>query len=400
MLSAQTIATVKATVPALQAHGETITTHFYNIMFSEYPEVKAYFNQAHQAQGTQPRALANSVLAYAANIDRLEALKDALPAIIQKHVSLDIRPEHYPIVGSCLLKAIREVLGEAATDDIINAWAEAYGQLANILISAEEAVYSAHASQPGGWRGPRRFRLTRKQAESEVITSFYFEPEDGGAIMSFQPGQYLTVLLSVDGEPLRRNYSLSCAPGESFYRISVKRETGGVASNYLHDRVNEGDVVELLPPSGEFVLNSAHRPLVLLTGGVGITPAMSMLKAAAPSGRPIEFVHAALNSKVHAFQDEVRELMAQYPNVRASYVYSEPLADDKAHAHGFVSRDLLASVLPANGDADLYFIGPKPFMNMVYRFANELKLPKDQVRFEFFGPAESLNTESLDIAVA
>ena len=392
MLSAQTIATVKATVPALQAQGETITTHFYNIMFSEYPEVKAYFNQAHQAQGTQPRALANSVLAYAANIDRLEALKDALPTIIQKHVSLDIRPEHYPIVGSCLLKAIREVLGEAASDEIINAWAEAYGQLADILIAAEEAVYSAHAAQPGGWRGPRRFRLSRKQQESEVITSFYFEAEDGGEIMSFQPGQYLTILLSVDGEPLRRNYSLSCAPGEGYYRISVKRETGGGGSNYLHDQVNEGDVVELLPPSGEFVLTSAHRPLVLLTGGVGITPAMSMLKAAAPSGRPIEFVHAALNSKVHAFQTEVEELMAQHPNIRTRYVYSEPLENDQPHAQGFVSRDLLASVLPANGDADLYFIGPKPFMSMIYRFASELNLPRDQVRFEFFGPAESLDT--------
>src|SRR5690554_5915347 len=131
MLSAQTTAIIKATVPALQSHGEAITKHFYNIMFRDYPAVKAYFNQAHQAQGTQPRALANSVLAYAANIDRLEALKDALPVIIQKHVSLDIRPEHYPIVGTCLLQAIREVLGEAATDDIINAWAEAYGQLAD-----------------------------------------------------------------------------------------------------------------------------------------------------------------------------------------------------------------------------------------------------------------------------
>ncbi|MFA5496506.1 MAG: NO-inducible flavohemoprotein [Porticoccaceae bacterium] len=390
MLSAQTTAIIKATVPALQSHGEAITKHFYNIMFRDYPAVKAYFNQAHQAQGTQPRALANSVLAYAANIDRLEALKDALPVIIQKHVSLDIRPEHYPIVGTCLLQAIREVLGEAATDDIINAWAEAYGQLADILIAAEEAVYSANESRAGGWRGPRRFKVVRKQRESAVISSFYFEPEDGGEVMDFEPGQYLTVLLDVNGVALRRNYSLSCAPGEGHYRISVKREPEGVASTHLHDRVAEGDVVELLPPAGEFTLGSAHRPLVLLTGGVGITPAISMLKAAAPTGRPIEFVHAALNSSVHAFRDEVAELAEKYPNIRPCYVYSDPLDGDQAHAEGFVSRELLASRLPVGGDADLYFVGPKPFMSMIYRFANELDLPRERVRYEFFGPAEAL----------
>src|SRR5690606_10401210 len=231
------------------------------------------------------------------------------------------RPEHYPIVGTCLLQAIREVLGEAATDDIINAWAEAYGQLADILIAAEEAVYSANESRAGGWRGPRRFKVVRKQRESAVISSFYFEPEDGGEVMDFEPGQYLTVLLDVNGVALRRNYSLSCAPGEGHYRISVKREPEGVASTHLHDRVAEGDVVELLPPAGEFTLGSAHRPLVLLTGGVGITPAISMLKAAAPTGRPIEFVHAALNSSVHAFRDEVAELAEKYPNIRTCYVY-------------------------------------------------------------------------------
>ena len=395
MLSEKTIAIIKATVPALQSHGEAITRHFYQIMFRDYPVVKAYFNQAHQAQGTQARALANSVLAYAANIDRLEALGDALPIIIQKHVSLDIRPEHYPIVGTCLLQAIREVLGDAASDEIIQAWADAYGQLADLLIAAEEAVYSANESRSGGWRGPRQFKVVKKQPESAVITSFYMEPADGGAIMDFLPGQYLTILLEIDGAPLRRNYSLSCAPGEGHYRISVKREPNGQASNFLHDSVQEGDLVELLPPCGEFVLESAHRPLVLLTGGVGITPAISMLKAAAPSGRPIEFVHAALNGTVHAFRDEVDALAEAHPNVRICYVYSDPQGhDDGHHEEGFVSRELLQNRLPANEDADLYFVGPRPFMSMVYRFTKELGLPRERVRFEFFGPAEELEAAS------
>ena len=130
MLSPATTTLIKATVPALQQYGEQITRHFYATMLADYPELKAYFNQAHQASGTQARALSNAVIAYAMHIDRLAALKDALPVIVQKHAALDIRPEHYPIVGTCLLRAIKHVLGDAATDPVIDAWAQAYQQLA------------------------------------------------------------------------------------------------------------------------------------------------------------------------------------------------------------------------------------------------------------------------------
>jgi nitric oxide dioxygenase len=390
MPSPQTIALVKATVPVLQQHGEQITRHFYATMFRDYPAVKAFFNAAHQAAGTQQRALANAVLAYAANIDRLDALRDALPVIVQKHAALGVLPEHYPIVGTCLLRAIKEVLGDAATDEIIDAWAEAYQQLAEILIAAEEQVYRDNAARPGGWRGPRAFRVARKQVESRVITSFYLEPVDGGPLMAFQPGQYITVLLSVDGQPLRRNYSLSDAPGKPYYRISVKREPGGTASKFLHDAVQVGDTLELLAPCGEFVLHEAQRPLVLLTGGVGITPAMSMLHSVAATGRPIEFIHAALNSEVHAFRNDVEQIARQHPNVRPYFVYNEALPQDAPHATGFVTEQLLGERLPADRDVDIYLLGPKPFMRSTYRAAQQLGVPHQQIRFEFFGPLEDL----------
>ncbi len=398
MLSPQTIAIIKATVPALQQYGEQITSRFYTIMFGEYPEVKAYFNQTHQAAGTQPRALANAVIAYGTYIDRLEVLKDALPVIIQKHAALDVRPEHYPIVGACLLRAIKDVLGAAATDDIINAWAEAYQQLADILIAAEEQVYSDNAARTGGWRGPRLFRVARKQAESGVITSFYLEPVDGGALMDFQPGQYITVLMNIDGQALRRSYSLSDVPGKPYYRISVKREPNGVASNYLHERVEVGATLELLAPCGEFVLHGEQhetaRPLVLVTGGVGITPAISMLNAAAKTGRRIEFIHAALNSDAHAFREHVEQIAAQHPNVQPYFIYNEALAGDKPHATGFVTPELLAARLPADRDVDLYFLGPKPFMRSIYQTAQQLNIPAAQIRYEFFGPLEDLSAQA------
>lgn len=392
MLSPQTIALVKATVPALQQHGEAITRHFYRLLFTQHPEVKAFFNEAHQAQGTQARALAGAVLAYASHIDRLHEIAPALPRIIQKHAALGVQPEHYPVVGGCLLQAVREVLGEAATDEILAAWGEAYQALAELLIEAEEEVYRANAQREGGWRGTRAFRVARRERESELITSFYLEPVDGGALPDFAPGQYLTLVVEVDGETMRRNYSLSDAPGKPWYRISVKREAGGRVSNWLHDRAAVGAELRVQAPCGEFVLPEAQggRPLVLVTGGVGITPAMSMLEAAAPTGRPIRFIHAARHGGVHAFRARVDAIAAAHPNVKPLYVYDQPRPEDTPHATGLVTKELLDGELPSDRDVDLCFLGPKPFMQAVFAHGLALGVPEPRLRYEFFGPLEAL----------
>jgi nitric oxide dioxygenase len=393
--SAQTIALVKATVPLLKQQGEAVTQHFYALMFRDHPEVKAFFNEAHQAQGSQARALAGAVLAYATHIDQLEAIAPALPRIVQKHAALGVLPEHYPIVGACLLKAIREVLGEVASDEILAAWGEAYGALAQLLIDAEEQVYAANAAREGGWRGTRTLRLARKVVESELITSFYLEPVDGQALLAFTPGQYLTLVLEIHGLTVRRNYSLSDAPGKPWYRISVKREAGGHASNWLHDHLQVGMALQAQAPCGDFLLDTqARRPLVLVTGGVGITPAMSMLEASAASGRPIQFIHAARHGGVHAFRERVERLAAAHSNVQPFYVYDAPREADQPHAEGFVTEELLADQLPADRDVDLYFLGPKPFMQSVYASGRALGIPEAQLRYEFFGPLESLSVSA------
>jgi len=393
MFSAHTISLVQATVPVLQQHGESITSHFYSLMFEHHPEVKAFFNEAHQASGTQARALAGAVLAYAAHIDRLDEIADALPRIIQKHAALGVLPEHYPIIGRCLLRAIKEMLGDAATDDILAAWGEAYQALADLLIAAEEQVYADHAAREGGWRGERAFRIARREAESELITSFYLEPADGRPLLTFAPGQYLTLVLCIDGQPLRRNYSLSDAPGKPWYRISVKREAGGRVSNWLHDHALIEMELRVLPPCGDFMLEpttNPQRPLVLVTGGVGITPAISMLEAAAPTGRPIRFIHAARHGGVHAFRSRVDELASVHANVQVLYVYDQPRPDDTPHATGVVTATLLAGHLPPDRDVDLYFLGPKPFMQSVYGSGLALGVSPHRLRYEFFGPLEVL----------
>ncbi|MCJ1884111.1 NO-inducible flavohemoprotein [Pseudomonas sp. LA21] len=391
MLSTEHRTLVKATVPLLETGGEALTQHFYKMMLSEYPEVRPLFNQAHQASGDQPRALANGVLMYARHIDELEQLGPLVAKIVNKHAALQILPEHYPIVGSCLLRAIREVLGEEiATQAVIDAWAAAYGQLADILIGAEESVYQQNAEQPGGWRGARRFRIARKDVESEEITSFYFQPVDGGALLDFQPGQYIGLRLELDGEELRRTYSLSDAPNGREYRISVKREAEGKVSNHLHDEMKVGDEIDLFPPAGDFFLRDGQKPLALITAGVGITPALAMLKQALDAGREVHFIHCARHGGVHAFRDWIEAQSEAHPHLLHYFCYSEPREQDEAHAEGFLSRDLLGQWLPANRDLDAYFLGPKPFMAQVKRHLRELGVPEQQTHYEFFGPASVL----------
>jgi len=392
MLTAQDRAIVKSTVPLLESGGEALITHFYRMMLSEHPEVRSLFNQANQASGDQPRALANGVLMYARHIDQLDQLGDLVAKIINTHVALQILPEHYPIVGSCLLRAIEEVLGsDIATPEVLAAWGAAYNQLADILIGAEAAIYDEKAAAPGGWRGGRAFKLAARVQESAEITSFYFRPVDQQPILDFAPGQYIGMKLMIDGEEVRRNYSLSALAQVGRYRISVKRETGGVVSNYLHDRLQVGDTLELFPPAGEFTLTASEKPLVLISGGVGITPTLSMLEAALATRRPIHFIHCARNANVHAFRNWVDELAEQHPQLQRFYCYAEPDEQGPAADHvGLLTEDVLAKWLPQERDVDAYFLGPKGFMSVVKRQLKALGVPEKQSRYEFFGPAAAL----------
>ena len=393
MLSAEHRAIVAATVPILEQGGEALTRHFYQTLFTDFPQVKPFFNQAHQHSGEQQRALANGILMYAKHIERLEALGPLVSTIVSKHVALQIQPEHYPMVGASLLKAIREVLGaETATDAVLEAWGAAYGQLADILIGAEGKAYDAAAAAPGGWKGARPFIVAAKRAESDEITSFVFRPADGQPVLDFTPGQYLGVRLVVDGEEQRRQYSLSAAPNGMSYQVSVKREAGGKVSGHLHTHVEEGDTVELFAPSGAFALAQGSRPIVLISGGVGITPTLAMLDQALETGREIRFIHAARHAGVHAFRDHIDSLAERHPQLQRHYIYAEARdGQPAADAVGLLGNAQLEEWLPASRDVDAYFLGPLPFMRQVKRSLRELGVPEAQTYYEFFGPAKALD---------
>ncbi len=397
-LSDKTIAVVKSTAPVLAQNGELLTRHFYGRMFRENPEVAPFFNPSNQFKGTQQRALAGAICAFAANVDQLEVLGAAVETIAQKHAALRILPEHYPIVGANLLASIREVLGAAATNEIIDAWAEAYGFLAKILIGREDQIYRIQARAEHGWNGFKPFRIARKVKESEVIVSLYLQPADGGKVPGYKPGQYLTVRVpDGTGSTTMRNYSLSAAPSADSFRISVKAEPEGAVSAYLHE-LPEGAEIEIGPPCGEFFLDLTEhheRPLVLLSAGVGITPVLAMLESVLKEQpeREVVFIHGALNGRTHAFGKRLRELAASHPKLKLHVRYSETEEADRGagwhDSEGFINAELIESLVPRR-DCDYYFCGPKPFMAAIYRQLLAWGIPGTQVHFEFFGPKEEL----------
>jgi len=391
MLSQETIDIVKSTVPVLEEHGQTITTVFYKNMFEAHPELLNIFNQANQSQGRQQNALASLVYAAAENIDNLEAVLPAVVQVAHKHKSLNITPEQYPIVGYYLLGAIKEVLGDAATPEIIGAWGEAYEVIAGVFIGIEKDMFEEAKQMDGGWETFKDFTIADKVVESDVITSFYLKPVDGKVLPSYKPGQYVTLRVTIPGEEylVNRQYSLSQAPTGDMYRISVKREDeftpNGVMSVNLHLNMNIDDTVEVSVPAGVFHLDTESKnPVTLISGGVGITPMMSMYDSIAKNtpDRPVAFLHSARTRAHQAFNDVLNTLNSSMDSSTYSVLYSD-------EGDGFMTSDYLASnVLEGS---DIYVCGPTPFLESVMRDLYALGIPEEKIHFEFFGPAVELD---------
>lgn len=391
MLPQETIDIVKSTVPVLEQHGQTITTVFYKNMFEAHPELLNIFNQANQSQGRQQNALASLVYAAAANIDNLEAVLPAVVQVAHKHKSLNITPDQYPIVGFYLLGAIKEVLGDAATPEIIGAWGEAYEVIASVFIGIEKEMYAEAVQMDGGWETFKDFKIADKVVESDVITSFYLKPVDGNVLPSYKPGQYITLRVTIPGEEytVNRQYSLSQAPTGDMYRISVKREDentpNGVMSVNLHLNMNIGDIVEISVPAGDFHLDTeSTNPVTLISGGVGITPMMSMYESIAKNtpDRSVAFLHSARTRGHQAFND----VLNTFNSSMASSTYSVLYSDE---GDGFMTRDYLASNVVEG--SDIYVCGPPPFLQSVMRDLYALGIPENKIHFEFFGPAVELD---------
>ncbi len=383
MLTKQQIELVKATVPVLREHGVALTSHFYKRMLSHNPELMQVFNMGHQRAGFQQQALAGAVLAYAENIENLPALLGAVAHIANKHVSVGIRAEHYPIVGKHLIASIKEVLGDAATPELIDAWTAAYMQLADVLIGAEKAIYDKNAVAEGGWTGWRFFKVAEKSKQTDNVTSFKLVPVDNGKMPEVKAGQYISVRVFVKGQDLiqPRQYTVVKADATSL-TIAVKKveavekSPAGMVSNTLHNDINEDDVVEVSFPVGEFNLPEGNGELCLLSAGIGITPLFAMLKEAVLKDptRKISFVHVCKNKEAIPFREELA-LVVKEGNV--SFEVFE------TSEHGRPSEDFFKSLVSQG--ADYCICGPVPFMKLAASELVKNGVAENKIHAEKFG---------------
>jgi uncharacterized protein len=267
---------------------------------------------------------------------------------------------------------------------------------ARLQIKVDEAAKSA-------WNGVRKFSVSKKVRECADTFSFYLKPHDGKPLAPFKPGQYLTFQLNVPGlgKPVVRCYSLSDCARPSHFRVTVKRcpppaEGGhppGVGSSFFCDRVKEGDILDVKAPNGHFHLDlERDRPVVLISGGVGVTPMIAMANALveARSSREIWFFHGARNGDDHMFRETMAALASENSNVRLHVCYSKARDGETKgtdfHHEGRVTVDLLKQLLPSN-NYDYFLCGPGAFMESITEDLRTWGVPDEWVHFEAFGPA-------------
>ncbi|MEU5768854.1 globin domain-containing protein [Streptomyces asoensis] len=396
MLSEQSAATVRATLPAVGAAIGEITERFYAELFAAHPDLlRDLFNRGNQAAGTQRQALAGSIAAFATRLvertgdtpdDRPQDRPDAmLTRIAHKHASLGVTPEQYEVVHEHLFAAIAGVLGEAVTPEVAAAWDEVYWLMANALIAIERRLYE----ESGGavWR---EWEVVERVEETADVVTFSLRPRDGAPVRDFRAGQYVSVRTQLpDGARQIRQYSLSGAPGADLRRISVKRVGGGPAtpegevSDHLHARVREGAVLELSEPYGDLVLHGVEgAPVLLASAGIGITPIVPMLAHLAATGHdaPVTVVHADRSPADHALRADHAAYAAKLPDASVHLWYER-----EAPAHARTGLADLTDVPVAPGTR-AYLCGPLPFMRAVRAQLIEKGVAPADVHYEVFGP--------------
>jgi len=273
------------------------------------------------------------------------------------------------------------------------------------------ATPPAGSASNAAWAATREFRVTSRAYEDAARSqcSFYLQPVDGQPLPDFRPGQFLTFFLQVmddprhgERRPVTRCYSLSDAPAPDHYRVSIKRVpppsdrpdlAPGVSSNHFHDHVQVGDVLQVKAPSGHFYIDpDPNLPAVLVAGGIGITPMMSMLRwcLARQPERNVYLYYGLRQGNEHAFKSQLEELASVHPRFKLHVVYSRPAAEDVQgrdfqHA-GHVDLALLQRTL-LHGRHQFYICGPAAMMESLVPALAEWGVPDADVHFEAFGPA-------------
>jgi len=389
MLSEQSAATVRTTLPVVGAAIGEITERFYAGLFAAHPELlRDLFNRGNQAAGTQRQALAGSIAAFATHlVEHPDQRPDVmLNRIAHKHASLGIAPEQYEVVHEHLFAAIVEVLGDAVTPEVAAAWDEVYWLMANALIALEKRLHEERAGS-AAWR---TWEIVGRVQETADVATFRLRPADGGPLPDFRAGQYVSVRVQLpDGARQIRQYSLSSAPGSPVRQISVKRVLGGTSpdgevSNHLHARVREGSTLEVSAPYGDLVLEDTDAPVLLASAGIGVTPMVAMLEQLVVTGHraPVTVVHADRSPAEHALRADHEAYAAKLADATAHFWYENPEPGHPADRTGLV--DLSGVAIPSGTRA--YLCGPLPFMRAVRSQLLDKGVAAADIHYEVFGP--------------
>ncbi|MFV2177852.1 globin domain-containing protein [Actinomadura sp. LOL_016] len=394
MLSSDHAETVRATLPAVAAHGVEITGEFYDAMFAAHPELRNLFNQGNQANGDQRRALAGSVAAFAEHLvtpDSAVPFQQIMSRIAHKHASLGIRPEQYTIVGRHLLDAVGKVLGDAVTPQVHAAWSEVYWLFATLLIAEEARLYQEAACDPATTY--RTWRVVERREEARDVISLVLAPADGGGVPAHRPGQYVSVAVTLpDGLRQPRQYTLSRATADDTAQITLRRVRGtdgapdGAVSTHLFEHAVAGTELEVSTPFGDVVLADEEDPLVLISAGIGITPAAAMIDRLADAGtaRTVLAVHADRSPDAHPLRAQIAEAGRRIPGFRQVTWYEQP---GDAAAGEDVRRGLLdVAALDLPPKARVFMCGPLPFLRETRRGLLEAGVSDERVHYEVFGP--------------
>jgi nitric oxide dioxygenase len=391
LLSARSAAVIAATAAVVAEHAEQVTARFYPRMLTERPELLQVFNLANQATGEQSRALAASVVAYAVQLIDPDApsFHHVMTRIAGKHVTLGIRPEQYTIVGHHLLAAIGEVLGDAVTPEVAEAWAEVYWLFATQLVAEEARLYARAGVDPSVPTRP--YQVVRRIEETDDVVSLVLEPTDGAPVPEIEPGQYVSLFVDLPGGDRQpRQYTVSSTAVGTRLQVTVRKVRGtggnpdGRVSSFLHDQVGVGDLVDVSAPAGDLVVPSSDSPLLLATAGAGITTVLPIVEhiARTQPQRPVIVAHADRTAADHALRETVLHAGRQLDDFTRYTWYESVDGDDHRSRTGLM--DLTDIPLPAG--VHVFTCGPLPFMRKVRGALLARGVPADHIRYEVFGP--------------
>ena len=326
-----------------------------------------------------------------------------------------VQPVGWLVLGGLLLQVGLMVVGSAQRAGYERARGELDRERILLEIKAARMRIQTVETEKTAWNGIRKFTIAQKVKEAEDTFSFYLEPHDRKPLPQFKPGQYLTFALNVPGQAKQvvRCYSLSDIGRRTHYRVTIKRclpptktaHPPGIGSSFFCDVVNAGDIVDAKAPNGHFFLDmEKQRPVVLISGGIGVTPMVTMANALTESGdtREIWFFFGARNSTDHMFKTYMAEIAVKNKNLHMHVCYSKPAPTDvlnRDYQHeGRVSVDLFKELLPSN-NYDYFLCGPGPFMESITTDLTAWGVPDSWVHFEAFGPASVKKKTSVKVEV-